>query len=183
MFTCFHISRYPDFVLWNFRYLPCWQDLLQHIFSLHIHTLIPTVLIVEALDHYCTVPDHEWDSSSKASQASHAALICAALFDGAAVCAKRSKGQAQLIVSLDQQPSENRFSPLINIFFTDVVWTIEKTRADLAESDQDSYAMVNEECFSFQVKHCKVFFKPQSNDSPAVVTKVKFWENVCVLPP
>lgn len=138
---------------------------------------------MEALDHYCTVPDHVWESSSNASQASHAALICAALFDGAAVCAKRSKSQVQLIVSLNQKLSESRFSPLINIFFTDVVWTFEKTKADEAENDQDSYAMVNKECFSFQVKHCKVFFKPQSNNSPTVVTKVKFWGDFCVVPP
>lgn len=173
----------PDvFSLIKFLYLPCWQDLLQHVYSLHLHALVPTVIIVEALEHFCTVSDPSdvvCEPSSLASEASHAALVCAALLDGAAVCAQRSKGQAHLIVSLNQDSSHPKLSPLIDIFFMDVVWMFERdARNNHSTSETSSYFMANLETTGSLVKHYKISFSPQNNVGAVVVNKISFWEKI-----
>lgn len=167
----------PDiFALIKFLYLPNWKDLLQYVFHLHLHALVPTVLIIEALEHYCTNSDTENSSSAAATAASHAALICAALIDGVAVCAKRSKSPAHLIVSLNEQKSQNMFSPLIDIFFTDVVWLFQKDEDNGCNSA--SYSMTNLETTFSKARQHKIFFKCETVDGNVVFSKVSFWENL-----
>lgn len=168
------------------RYLPCWQDLLHHVYSLHLHALVPTVVIVEALEHFCAVPDpcDMSNPSSRASEASHAALVCAALLDGTAVCAKRSKSQAHLIVSLNQNSSDHKMGPLIDIFFTDVVWMFERAGLnDSSTGGTSNYFMANLETSGSQVKHYKIWFSPQSDIGAVVVNKISFWEKIRRVPP
>lgn len=169
----------PDvFSLIKFLYLPCWQDLLQHVFSFHLHALMPTVVIVEALEHFCNVADNETDAGNFAKQASHTALVCAALLDGAAVCAKRSSTRAHLIVSLNQQASQIKLSPLIDIFFTDVVWMFECAKSSDHSCDSGEYCMTNLEIAGSRVKEYKIVFKPQPNEGAVVMSKVSFWEKM-----
>ncbi|KAK3912842.1 Adenylosuccinate synthetase, partial [Frankliniella fusca] len=163
----------PDvFALIKFLYLPSWQDLLQYLFHLHVHTLIPTVLIVEALEHFFTSPDRD----ESRGEASHAALICASLLDGVAVCAKRSKSQAHLVVSLNEQKTHSMFSPLIDIFFTDMVWLFQKDKD--SEGNSSNYCMINLETSLSQTKQHKIFYKCQTEDGAVVLTKVSFWEKL-----
>ncbi|XP_034254427.1 uncharacterized protein LOC117653128 [Thrips palmi] len=177
----------PDvFSLIKFLYLPCWQDLLQHVYSLHLHALVPTVIIVDSLEHFCAAPDRSdvYEPSSRASEASHAALVCAALLDGTAVCAKRSKGQAHLIVSLNQDSSDPKMSPLIDIYFTDVVWMFEKASANRNSSgDTGDYSMTNLETTGSSVKHYNISFSPEQSVGAVVVNKISFWQKIQGAPP
>lgn len=137
------------------------------------------MLIVEALEHFCTLPNavHISDPGSRASEASQAALVCAALLDGAAVCARRSKSQAHLIVSFNQDLMPNKLCPLIDIFFTDVVWLFKKAKADDSTEGASEYCMTNLETAGSQVRQYSIFFKPQSDCGAVVINKVSFWEN------
>ncbi|CAG2054375.1 unnamed protein product [Timema podura] len=103
----------------RFLYLPTWQDLLKHLYSIHLHAHIAQVVIVQGLEHYCYLQGKPFNEM-------HTALIFASLMDATSVCGQRSNRPALLITSLDEQdvPSD-KLNRVIDTFFLDVIWLIE----------------------------------------------------------
>ncbi|KAG8222324.1 hypothetical protein J437_LFUL001866 [Ladona fulva] len=113
----------------QFLYLPRWQDLLQHLFSLHCHALVPRAIILQGLDQYCSRKldgqvenKHEVDEG----ESSHVALLCAALLDALSVCSIRNANQETFCICTYEEgfrESDNHpslFNPL-SVFF-DNIW-------------------------------------------------------------
>nr|CAD7394558.1 unnamed protein product [Timema cristinae] len=103
----------------RFLYLPTWQDLLKHLYSIHLHAHIAQVVIIQGLEHYCYLQGKPFNEM-------HTALIFASLMDATSVCGQRSNRPALLITSLDEQdvPSD-KLNRVIDTFFLDVIWLIE----------------------------------------------------------
>lgn len=70
-------------------------------------------------------------------------------------------------------------APLIDIFFTDVVWMFEKVREDNNSTEETChYSMVNLETKGSLVKQYKILFSPEPSVGAVVVDKVSLWEKI-----
>ncbi|XP_069690380.1 uncharacterized protein [Periplaneta americana] len=136
----------------RFMYLPTWRDLAHQLYSLHQHAHMPGVLIVDSLDHYCSLTEDQ----------ARAALVCASLLDAASVCSRQSKKSTVLLTSLH---TELKTCPLVDLFFASVVWLI--------EADADGSVTVSDAAVLPRHKpHTRMVFHARSWDTALVLEKI-----------
>ena len=156
----------------TFRYLPGYQDLFKYLFSLHQHVDMPRVVIVESLDHYCSLAyknvhnkDHE--------QEMHAAFICASLIDATSLCAKHGENPAVLIASF--HCNDVKINPLVDLFFSDIVWSV--------KSDTDNgIALTNRVILPEQSSQTQIVFKAKNWDGTLILHKILQLINIKEMP-
>lgn len=100
--------------------MPSHEDLLKFLFSIHAHASVPSVLIIEGLEHYISQ-----ENDSSVTQMTNA-MVAASLLNAASVCGKITKEHAVLIVSIKSKDrNSSNMNMLSTIFFTDVIWLYE----------------------------------------------------------
>lgn len=157
----------------RFMYLPRYQDLFKHLFSLHQHAHISNVVIVEKLDHYCNLVDRNIPNKNHEHEM-HAALVCASLIDAMSVCARHSRKPAVLIASF--HCNDMKIHPLIDLFFSNIVW--------LVEPDTDNgVAVTNAVILPQQSSRKQLVFKPRNWDGTLILHKILQLINVEEIPP
>lgn len=157
----------------TFRYLPGYQDLFKHLFSLHQHAHMSNVVIVESLDHYFNLADHNIPNKNHEHQM-HAALVCASLIDAMSVCARHCGSPAVLIASF--HCNDMKMNPLIDLFFSNIVW--------LVQSDTDNgVAVTNAVILPQQSSRKRLVFKPRNWDGTLILQKILQLINVEEIPP
>lgn len=112
------------------RYLPTWQELLQHVYTLHVHTLIPGVILVEGLDNYCQKPSEGSDKhgSDQATTELHTSLISASLIDAASVCSQSPDQPVYMIATWEGSGEPSLLHPL-DLFFK-TIWCVSPLTED-----------------------------------------------------
>jgi hypothetical protein len=156
----------------TFRYLPGYEDLFKHLFSLHQHAHVPNVVIVENLDHYCNLANSNVPNKNHDDEM-HAALICASLIDAMSVCAKHCRKPAVLIASFHR--NDVKLNPLIDLFFSNIMW--------LVESDSDNgVAVTNAVVLPQQSSRQQLVFKPRNWDGTIILHKILKLINVEEIP-
>ncbi|XP_071446610.1 uncharacterized protein [Hetaerina americana] len=115
----------------QFLYLPKWQDLMQHLFSLHCHALVPRALIVKGLNHYCSnVAEQSSTKDWTTSDISRIAHISAVLLDALKVCSARNGAEETYCVcsyEVDNGLESQFLVPCLSAFsiFFDNIWIVE----------------------------------------------------------
>ena len=133
----------------------------QHLNSLHQHAHIPSVILLEGLNHYGDLPGNK-SHKEKHEERIHIALVCATLLDATLVCAKYTNKHATLITSLQPDTSS---VPVIDIFFTDSVW--------LMDSDDHSGGVtVADVAYPKQQTKTRIEFKQRSCDRKLILDKI-----------
>lgn len=144
------------------RYLPGYQDLFKYLFSLHQHIDLPSIVIVESLDHYCNLADKTVHNKDH-EQEMHAALVCASLIDATSLCAKRGGNPAVLIASFNY--NDMKINPLIDLFFSDIVWSVES-------DDNNQIAVTNAVILPEQSPQKRIVFKANNWDGTLILHKI-----------
>ncbi|KDR07748.1 ATPase SWSAP1-like [Zootermopsis nevadensis] len=146
----------------RFMYLPSWQDLFKLLFSLHQHTCIPSIIIVDGLDHYCNLSDSNVHDKNH-EQAMHAAHVCASLIDATSACARHTGNPAVLIASF--HCGDIKINPLIDLFFSNIIWSV--------ESDTDNgVVLTNGVILPQQSSRTQIVFRPRNWDGTLILHKI-----------
>jgi hypothetical protein len=131
------------------------------------------VVVVENLDHYFNLENSNVPDRNREPEM-HAALVCASLIDAMSVCARHYRKPAVLIASFHS--NDIRISPLIDLFFSNVVW--------LVESDTDNEVAVTSAVVLPQQSFRKqLVFKPRNWDGTLILHKILQLINVEKIPP
>ncbi|PSN41416.1 hypothetical protein C0J52_16877 [Blattella germanica] len=140
----------------RFMYLPKWQDLFQHLYSLHQHAHIPNIVLVDGLHHYCYIED------GKGQLKMHAALVCASLLDSMSVCVKYTHKPAVFIASLQADPN---LCPILDTFFSDSMWLTDSF-------DEDGIVALTKVTYPEQQNTTKMEFNLRNKDGVLVLNKI-----------
>ena len=141
------------------RYLPGYQDLFKYLFSLHQHADMPSIVIVESLDHYCNLADKNVHNKDHEKEM-HAAFVCASLIDATSLCAKRGEKPAVLIASF--HCNDTKINPLVDLFFSDIVWSVQS-------DSNNGIALTN------------TVILPEHSSKTQIVFKAKNWNGTLIL--
>ena len=87
-----------------------------------------------------------------------------------------------MVVSINEELSSSKIPPLVDIFFTDIIWVFELTKERGESVDCEEFSVTKLETAGSQVRQYKIFFTPQSDDGMVVVKRVSFWENIGRVP-
>jgi hypothetical protein len=133
---------------------------------------MPSVVIVESLDHYCNLADKNVNNKDH-EQEMHAALVCASLIDATSLCAKHGGNPAVLIASFHY--SDVKIKPLIDLFFSDIVWSVQS-------DDDNGIAVTNAVILPEQSSQKRIVFKAKNWDGTVILHKILQLINVEEMP-
>ncbi|KAK7874259.1 hypothetical protein R5R35_006294 [Gryllus longicercus] len=152
----------------RFFYFQQWQDLLKHMFKMHIHPYVPRVIIIEKLNYYCKLFPEEENTQEKYEHEVHSAKICASLIDATSVCAKRCKNDTVLLVSFEQnQRQGNLVNMIVDTYFSSTLWLFDETN----EENKDIISIKSSSCAGLG-KHAKLEFIHLKESETLILQKI-----------
>ncbi|GLH01062.1 Uncharacterized protein GBIM_07287, partial [Gryllus bimaculatus] len=159
-----HLDACPSLLI----YFQQWQDLLKHMFKMHIHPYVPRVIIVEKLNYYCKLFPEEENIQEKYEHEVHSAKICASLIDATSVCAKRCKNDTVLLVSFEQnQRQGNLVNMIVDTYFSSTLWLFDETN----EENKDIISIKSSSCAGLG-KHAKLEFIHLKESETLILQKI-----------